>query len=167
MSNDQPKTRAEVEAELQREFLRDRKFSLADAISRLAGPGMMKGASPIPQKQQAEAEIENHLRQYLGATDSLLGVLLRHAKTSELLLNNSDRPLIVLAACVQRILDSECLLREIVREVDVEWGRLHGERPHFEKTGQPPHPDDPHTVESVRVSLLGLIETLATHAPSE
>ena len=167
MSDDHSKPRAEVELEIQQEFLRDRKFSLAEAIGRLAGSGMMKGASPIPRKQQAEAEIESHLRQHLGATDCLLGVLLRHVKTSELLLNNSDRPLIVLAACVQRILDSDYLLKEIVRDVDMEWGRVHSERPHFEKEGQPPHPDDPHTVESVRAVLSKLIETLAAHERSE
>jgi hypothetical protein len=136
---------------------------LAEAIGRLARPGVMKGASPIPRQQQAEAEIEAHLRHHLGATDCLPGVLLRHVKASELLLNNSDQPLIVLAAYVQSVRDSEYLLKEIVREVDVEWGRVHGERPHFEKEGQPSHPDDSHTVDSVRAILMGLIETIDLH----
>jgi hypothetical protein len=43
-------------------------------------------------------------------------------------------------AFLQRVLDSEHLLGEIVREADVEWGRLHGERPHFEKAGRQPLP---------------------------
>jgi hypothetical protein len=35
-----------------------------------------------------------------------------------------------------------------------------GERPYFEKEGCPPDPDDPYTAESVRISLLGLLERL-------
>jgi hypothetical protein len=46
------------------------------------------------------------------------------------------------------------------READVEWGRVFGERPYFEKKGCPPNPDDLYTTESVRTSLLQLIEKL-------
>ena len=87
--------------------------------------------------------------------------MLRRVKQSELLLNNLDQPLVVLAGCVQQILDSEYLLQEIVRESDVEWGRVYGERPFFEKEGCPPHQDDPYTIESVRQSLSQLLEKLA------
>jgi hypothetical protein len=166
MSDDPSKSRSPSAAEVQREILHDRKFSLGEAIGRAAGPGVMKGASPIPRRQQAEAEIEHHLRQCLGGTDCLPGVLLRHVKTSELLLDEPERPLVVLAACLQRILDSEYLLKEIVREVDTEWGRVHGERPHFEKAGQPPHPEDAYTVDAVRATLSRLIEACAAGEPS-
>ena len=44
-------------------------------------------------------------------------------------------------------------LDELVREVDVEWGRMMGERPHFEREGSAPHPDDPYTVGTVRNAL--------------
>ena len=37
-----------------------------------------------------------------------------------------------------------------------------GERPYFEKEGTPCHPDDPYTVESVRLALSGLLEQLAS-----
>jgi len=160
MSNASPKTRSQADAELQKEILRERKFSLAEAIGRLAGPGSMKGASPVARKQQAEAEIDNYLRQHLSA-GCLPVVILRHVGASELLLNNFDQPLTVLAACVQRVLGSACLLKELVRETDVEWGRVYDERPHFDKDGQPPHPDDPYTVESVRATLSRLLDTLA------
>ena len=167
MSDDPSKPHPVDEAEVERETLRDRKFSMAEAIGRAAGPGVMKGASPIPRQRQAEAEIEDHLRRHLGSSDCLAPVLLRHVKTSERFLDDSARPLTVLAACVRSILDSEPLLNEIVRELDVEWGRVHGERPHFEKAGQPPHPDDAYTVESVRATLSKLIETLAAGEPPE
>jgi hypothetical protein len=45
------------------------------------------------------------------------------------------------------------LLKELVRSADAEWGRTMGERPHFEKEGEPPHPEDPYTAESVRNAL--------------
>jgi hypothetical protein len=55
---------------------------------------------------------------------------------------------------------SDSLLKELVREADVEWGRVQGERPHFEREGAPPDPDDPCTFASVRESLADLVEQL-------
>jgi hypothetical protein len=89
-------------------------------------------------------------------------VLHRHVKQSELLLNNFDQPLVVLAGYYRRLLDSDYLLEELVCDADVEWGRVMGERPYFEKEGSPRHPDDPYTIESVRMALSGLIERLAS-----
>ena len=161
MSDDKGTQRSEADAELEREIRKGRKFTLAEAIGRMAGPGAMRGASPVTRKQQAEAEIEDWLRRHLPAGDGELQVvLLRRVKGSELLLNNFDQPLVVLATFCQQALDSDCLLRELVREADVEWGRVQGERPHFEREGSPPDPDDPYTFESVRKALAGLIEQL-------
>jgi hypothetical protein len=70
-------------------------------------------------------------------------------------------PLVVFAKCIRKVLDSEYLLKELVREADVEWGRLSDERPYFEKDGCPPHPDDPYTLESVRTALTLLASGLA------
>jgi hypothetical protein len=68
----------------------------------------------------------------------------------------------VLAAYVQRVLDSESLLKDLVLDADGEWGRLHGERPYFEKQDRPPHPDDPYTVDSVRAELSALVVKLTS-----
>jgi hypothetical protein len=161
MSDDKDTPRSEADAELEREIRKGRKFTLDEAIGRLAGPGAMKGVSPVARMQQAEAEIENWLRQHLSAgNDELQVVLLRRVKGSELLLNNFEQPLVVLAAFCRRVLDSDYLLKELVREADVEWGRVQGERPYFEREGSPPDPDDPYTFESVRKTLAGLIEQL-------
>jgi hypothetical protein len=158
MCNEQPKHPSDADADLEREIRKERKFSLADAIGRLAGPGMMKGVSPVARKQQSEMEIEAYLERHLiDAAAILPAVLLRRVKGSELLLNNFDQPLFVLASYIQRVLDSEYLLKELVREADIEWGRTLGERPYFEKDGCPPHPDDPYTIESVRVILSRLM----------
>jgi len=161
MCNEQPKRPSEADADLEREIRKERKFSLAEAIGRLAGPGMMKGVSPITRTQQSEVEIESYLERHLvDPAGSLPVVLLRRVKGSELLLSNFDKPLFVLASYIQRVLDSECLLKELVREADIEWGRTFDERPYFEKEGCPPHPNDPYTIQSVRVTLSRLLKKL-------
>jgi hypothetical protein len=161
MSDEQPKPPSDSDADLEREVRKERKFSLAEAIGRLAGPGMMKGTSPITRMQQSEAVIEEYLRHHLFDPAEILPVvLLRRIKESELLLNNLDQPLFVLASYIQRVLDSEYLLKDLVQETDIEWGRILGERPHFEKEGCPPDPNDPYTIESVRATLSGFIEKL-------
>jgi hypothetical protein len=161
MSDNKDTQRSEADAELEREIRKERKFTLAEAIGRLAGPGAMKGVSPVTRKQQAAVEIENWLRHHMSAGNGELQViLLRRVAGSELLLNNFEQPLIVLAAFCQQVLDSDYLLTELVREADVEWGRVHGERPYFQREGSPPHSDDPYTFQSVRKTLAGLIEQL-------
>jgi hypothetical protein len=162
MSDGSSKPPLKTDADLEREIRDGRKFSLAEAIGRLAGPGMMKGVSPATRKQQAEAEIETFLDRHLNAPAGAMSVvLLRQVKESELLLNNYDQPLVVLASYVQQVLDSDYLLQELVRESDTEWGRVYGERPIFEKEGCPPRADDPYTIESARITLSRLIERLA------
>jgi len=163
MNDDQKKGPSEADAELEREIRDGRKFSLAEAIGRLAGPGIMKGVSPATRKQQAEAAIESYLERHLmSPAGALSAVLLRQVRESALLLTNLDQPLVVLASYAQRLLDSDYLLGELVRESDVEWGRIYGERPFFQKDGCPPDQEDPYTVESVRIALSQLIVKLAT-----
>jgi hypothetical protein len=162
MSDNNDKQRSEADAELEREIRKGRKFTMEEAIARLAGPGAMKGVSPVPRMQQAAVEIENWLSHHMPPGNAELeAVLLRQIKGSELLLNNYDQPLVVLAACCQQALDSDYRLKELVRQADVEWGRVLGERPYFEQAGAPPHPNDPYTCDSVRKTLTALIEQLA------
>jgi hypothetical protein len=162
MGDGQETQSSDADAELEREILQGRKFTLEEAIARLAGPGAMKGASPVARMQQAEFEIETWLRSHISDAGGPLEVVLqRHVTGSELLLNNFDHPLVVLAGYCQRVLDSDSLLEELVRDVDTEWGRLMGEQPYFEKPGLSRHPDDPYTIDSVRNTLAGLIRQLA------
>jgi hypothetical protein len=163
--SDQPKAGKPTDADLEREIRDGRKFSLEEAIGRLAGPGMMKGVSPATRKQQAEATLESFLDRHLNSPAGALSVvLLRRLKESELLVANLDQPLVVLASYVQSVLDRPYLLGEMVRECDVEWGRTYGERPYFQKEGCPPHPDDPYTTESLGTMLSKLVEQVALNA---
>jgi hypothetical protein len=155
MSDNKDMPRSDADAELEREIRKGRKFTLAEAIGRLAGPGAMKGVSPVTGAQQAAVAIENWFRQHMPAGHGELEVVL-----SELLLNNFEKPLVVLAAYCRQVLDSDYCLEELVREADVEWGQVQAERPHFEKEGSPPDPEDPYTCESVRKALAGLVEQL-------
>ena len=64
MSEEQPR-KSEADEELVREIRKGRKFTLSEAIARMAGPGAMKGVSPISGKQQCESEIEGYLCRHL------------------------------------------------------------------------------------------------------
>jgi hypothetical protein len=162
MSDDHPKPSTEADAELEREIRAGRKFSVSEAIGRLAGPGMMKGVSPVTRRGQAVAAIQEYLGRHLGDARGVLSdVLLRQVSESALFLHDFDHPLAVLAGCVRRVLDSEYELKDLVREADVEWGRVFGERPRFERDGCLPAPDDPYTLESVRAALTQLVGGLA------
>jgi hypothetical protein len=161
MTDDPTKQPSQDEGELEREIRRERKFTLSEAIGRLAGPGAMKGISPVTRLRQADLQIEAWLESHLLDTGGLAIVLHREVKESEILLNNLDQPLIALAGYCQQVLDSEYLLKELVRSADCEWGRIMLERPHFEREGSPPHPDDPYTIASVRRTLSELLDRLA------
>ena len=121
----------------------------------------MKGVSPVSNSRQSAATIQDYLARHLtDASGNLRVTLLRGIEGSEILLKNHDQPLVALAGCVRRVLDSEHLLKELVREADVEWGRMYGERPYFENEGQSADPDDPYTGESVCAALSNLLDTL-------
>ena len=163
MSDKQANQRSEADGELEREILQGRKFTLEEAVARMAGPGAMKGESPVTRLRQCELEIESWLEVHLADAGGALPVVLhRRVSGSELLLECLDQPLTALASYCERILDSDYLLKEFVREADVEWGRVTDERPYFEKAGLGRHPNDPYTIDSVRNTLLKLLDQLAT-----
>jgi hypothetical protein len=154
MSDDQDKQRSEADAKLEREIRQGRKFTAKEAMGRMIGPGAMKGGSAVPRGQEAETAIGTWLRSNLtDSTGALQALLHRRLKESALLLNNLDQPLVALADYCQQVLASHYHLTELVREADVEWGRRMDERPHFNREGSPPHPDDPYTNDSVRRAL--------------
>jgi len=159
---DEPEDRqTDTDSDIEREIRQGRKVTAKDVMARLAGPGAMKGASPVSPVQQAETEIGNWLAGNLvDSCGALRSVVHRQLKGSQQLLENLDRPLVALAAYCRQVVTSENLLKEIVREADVEWGRSMGERPFFEREGTPPDPEDPYTVLSVRQALVDALQRL-------
>jgi hypothetical protein len=157
MNDEQDKQQSEAENEIRKA----RGFTVQEMIARVAGPGAMKGASLVSPQQQAEIEIgtwlDGHLTDVAGC---LKGVLHRQIKGSEVLLNNIDQPLVALAQHCQRILASDELLKELVRQADVEWGRSMEERPYFEVEVSSPHSEDPYTVQDTRTTLSKLVDQL-------
>jgi hypothetical protein len=91
---------------------------------------------------------------------ALRGVLLRRVGEN-LLRGDYDQPLAMLSEYVGQALRSEHVLEDLVREADAEWGGVFGERPYFQPPGRAPHPDDPFTIDSVRITLSKVIEKLA------
>jgi hypothetical protein len=148
--------------EIEREIREQRKFSPTEALARMAGPGALKGASPVSRLQRAEIEIGIWSRAHLAdSSGALSSVLQRHLNGSELLLKNLDEPLVALIDFCEHVLESEDRLGELVRQADVEWGQNADERPSFEKEGFPAQPEDPYTLESVRRTLSDLLRQLA------
>ena len=161
MNDDRDRPRPDADAELEREIRQARKFNPKEALARMAGPGAMKGASPVSRVQQAEAEIGTWLRGHVAdSSGALQAVLHRHLKGSELLLGSLDQPLAALARYCEQVLNSEYLLQEHVREADVEWGQRMDERPYFEREGVGPHPSDPYTLDTVRLALVDALKQL-------
>jgi hypothetical protein len=113
MMIDEPEEpQSKADDDIEREIRRGRKISARDVMARLAGPGAMKGASPVSPVQQAETEIGNWLADNLDdGYGALRAVVHRQLKGSEQLLENIDRPLVALAAFCRRVFASEPLLR--------------------------------------------------------
>lgn len=149
------------ESDLEREIRSGREFSLAEALGRMGGGEMLKGASAISRERQAELAIDDYLRRHLTDPGGVLIIVLLRDLGEILLRRDYTQPLVVLADYVEGLLESEAPLEILVRSLDVEWGRVQGERPHFQKTEGAPDPDDPYTVESVRATLSKVLRALA------
>jgi len=161
MIDDQNRPPAGADADVEREIRLARQFDPNEALARMAGPGAMKGASPVSLVQQAEMEIGTWLKIHVqDVAGALPAVLCRHLNGSELLLENLNQPLAALGQLCERILDSDLLLKELVREVDAEWGQRMDERPYFQREGAPQHPADPYTNETVRKALSDALDEL-------
>jgi hypothetical protein len=149
-------------AETEEEIRLRRKFTTTEAIARLAGPGAMKGASPVSPKRQAEAAISCWIRDHVtDGAGALHLVLQRHVNESALLLDNFEEPLIALEAYCRRCLTSEAHLKALVHDADVEWGRRMDERPFFDRDGTAPSADDPYSAASVRETLEKMVALLS------
>ncbi len=162
MSDDKPQPTHTEDEEIAREARASVKFTLAKAIGKLGGGDLMKGASPVTRKRQVELSTDLFLEEHLVDSEgALLVVLERRVRESMKLTEDSyDHPLSVLAEIVEHILGTEDRLRSFVQLVDVEWGRIYLERPHFQQAGQRPDRDDPYTFVSVRATLSGLLDEL-------
>ena len=152
-----------AESDLQREIRKGRKFTLAEAIGRMAGNDLMKGASPVTRKRQAELFMKDFLNRNLpDVQGALRTVLLRRITEGPTLIEKDYDALQAMAQVIERMLASQAYLESVVHDVDIEWGRANLERPFFERPGQEPHPDDPYTVAGVRAKLTDFVDRLTS-----
>ncbi|MGK7953426.1 MAG: hypothetical protein AB4368_32735 [Xenococcaceae cyanobacterium] len=149
---------------IQREILSGRQFSLAEAIGREGG-GFMKGDSPVPKLAQAIAELQMFINQNLSdSSGALQAVLYVWVKTDSRVGQHLNSPLTALNQMLSSLLDNQNLLHEFVKQVDRKWGQIYDERPYFQQPGQPPHPEDEYTHESVRLQLIELLDIVKSQS---
>ncbi|MEY3299116.1 MAG: hypothetical protein RLZZ597_2376 [Cyanobacteriota bacterium] len=148
-------------ADIQQDIRRGRPFSLADAIGQEAS-GFMKGESPIPKLVQVQGEVVHILKANLEDLEGALQqVLVRWLEDDPIRLSRYlDSPVEAVKDLIETVLTSPETLYDLVHQTDVLWGRLYDERPHFQKPGQAPHPDDEYTHESVRAVLEACLQRL-------
>lgn len=146
---------------LENEILKDRKFSMSEAIGR-ANAGNLKGASPVPLSKQALMDLESIIEnRIVDPEGSLAGTLVQRLKRNLPLVDkHRDHPVDALKELVQNILSSESALNTLVRDTDARWGRDYQERPMFNVPGKPDAPDDPYTPTSVRATLAKLLDQI-------
>ncbi|MDJ0517311.1 MAG: hypothetical protein QNJ74_14035 [Trichodesmium sp. MO_231.B1] len=138
-------------------MLRGREFTLADVIGQEGG-AFMKGESPVPKLVQVKTEINTLISQNLQDVSGVLqAVLYRWVEEDTARISKHlDAPLQALLGLLKSILENPPILYELVRQVDMLWGEINNERPYFQRPGQPPHPDDEYTHESVYQQLVEL-----------
>ncbi|WP_013323961.1 hypothetical protein [Gloeothece verrucosa] len=156
MTSDQDKNTPD---ELLQDILAGRQFSLADVIGREGGD-FLKGESPVPKLLQAVTEINVFIAQNLADSSGALQAILQNwVKDDQAgVSRHLNCPLLALRDLLETIVNNPQLLYELVKQVDFKWGQIYDERPHFQLPGQPPHPEDEYTHESVKEKLNNLLE---------
>ena len=160
---DQPPESKET---LQQQLRRGQRFSIGDAIGREGG-GYMKDASPVPWTKEAAAAVHRLLEDHLDDTTGCARRVLESKVADDVATLGRHRaaPAGAILERLEPLLANEAALAEFVRRVDTEWGREMVERPHFERPGRPPHPDDEYTHASVRQALEALAARLKVLTP--
>ena len=141
---------------LQQDILDSRPYSLAEAIGREGGT-FLKGESTVPKLVQVITAINTFIDRNLCDRDAALQATLHQlVKEDPRVSKYKATPLVGLEKILASIIDNPNLLYELVRQVDIKWGQMYGERPYFQQPGQPPHPQDPYSHESVKQDLENL-----------
>ena len=148
----------EEERRIEREIRSRRSADPAAILAGLDGGGHLKGASPTPVLQRATLEIEHWLADHLHDPAGVLRdvIVRRLAGRPELIESGLGQPAVSVGTWLHLVLPQPAAVAELVREVDMEWGRRLGERPRFEVAGQPAAPDDPYTIAGVTALLTEL-----------
>lgn len=160
----EPNPNQDVNRAIEQEIRQGRKFSIADAIGKEGG-NFLKGESPVPKLLQVKNELIIFVRQHVHDPSGALQATLQDLiQTDDVVCSrNFANPLNALSDLLQPLITREGLLHDFVRQVDMRWGKMYGERPYFERPGHPPHPEDEYTYASVRTQLIELLATAKAH----
>ena len=142
-------------ADLQREIRAERKFSLAEVISREGG-SFMKGESTIPRPLRATTEIKQFITAHLEPSGAIATTLQTWASHDIRLSRQLDTPLVALGEIIASILAEPTTLSEFARQVAIAHSQITGDRPQFHRLGQPPDPTAAYTHHSIRAALSAL-----------
>lgn len=152
----------EGEENLVRDAWADARFSTEQALLVSGGGGLLNDGTHISAYELARRRIRSLLNRQLHdaaletALDNWIDL---HRQPFEC---HAQEPVRGLLELLQQMLAREGLFEEFVRTVDMHHGQIMQERPIFQKPGDPPHPDDAYTFESVRKTLTRLVD--ACHA---
>ena len=145
---------------IEREIRAQRKFSLAEAIGREGGD-FMKGESAIPRPLRAIAAINRFIAAHLPDSNGALSTTLQSwAKEDIRVSRHLDTPLTALAQILESLLNEPTTFQEFFRQVAIAQSKLTGDRPYFQKVGQPPHPDAQYSHKTVKSQLKSLLQSL-------
>lgn len=159
-SNQHKNQNQDRERQIQEDILSGRQYSLADAIAREGG-NFLKGESPVPKLVQVTTEINLFIDKNLPDSSGALQSVLKYwVKSDPIISKNLESPLESLAQVLEKLLKNKALFYEMVRQADLKWGEMYGERPYFQKPGQAPHPEDEYSHESVAEKLTYLKQQL-------
>ncbi len=101
----------------------------------------MGGDDAIPRPVRARAVIYEFLEAYLKDPEGALKPTLKQWIADDVRVSrNLDTPLVALDE-ILRSLSQPPELYEFARAVNMKWGEIYGDRPYFQKPGQPPHPN--------------------------
>ena len=132
---------SQTDADLEREILAGRTFSLADAIGR-SGGDFLKGESTLPRLVRTQMQVKGFISQQMPDVSGALHQVLHRwveADTARLS-RHRDRPLQALVELIDHILAHPSALYDLVWQVDMQWGELSGEPPTFNSRGNCPTP---------------------------
>lgn len=138
--------------------LRGRAFTLADAIGKV-GAGLLAGDAAVPRPLRARARLEGFIDQHLVDGPGGLRAVLRQTVREDLRISRDfEAPFGALEAILQELAQEPAQLHEFARRVAVVQGELYGERPVFQRPGEPPQAGADYCHDSIREALLALGE---------
>ncbi len=154
--------KSDIDKEIEKSIRMNREFSIDSGLGQ-SGGGMLDGVSTVPEVLQATAKIIYRLSSgIVDPSGVLIAQLQAKVKGYDVLISQHVQdPMQALKKILEDILATKESIHEFTRQVDVKYGVMFKERPHFQDVDGDPHPDDAYTCESVKTKLMTFLSTLS------